>query len=295
MPVDLAALPAPAIIEELSHAEIRAELALELAALDPDLASGMTPADPLSKLLDISATRELNVRARVNDAARALLVSHSVGADLDALAAFKGVARLVVDPGDPVAAPPIPPTLEQDGPLRIRIAAAPEGYSVAGPHGAYVFFAMSASGNVADARATSPNPGEVVVAILSADNAGEASPALVAEVDLALNDDEIRPLTDEVSVIAAELVDYTLELEVYLYPGPEAAPIVAESQARAEAYALEQARLGRDVRLSAVMAAGHAPGVQRVVVVSPPADIVISDTQAARATSVSVVLGGTDE
>ncbi|MEJ1511739.1 baseplate assembly protein, partial [Escherichia coli] len=56
-----------------------------------------------------------------------------------------------------------------------------------------------------------------------------------------------------------------------------------------------QGGIGRDVALSAIMAALHVQGVQRVEVQSPINNVVISDTQAARCTSVTITRGGTDE
>lgn len=75
----------------------------------------------------------------------------------------------------------------------MRIQSAFEGMSVAGPSGSYEYFARSASGKVADARATSPAPAEVVVAILSADGDGTANEALINEVKAVLNDETVRP------------------------------------------------------------------------------------------------------
>ena len=46
--------------------------------------------------------------------------------------------------------------------------------SVAGPTGAYEFHALSADGDVKDAAATSPAPGEVVVTVLSRTGDGAA-------------------------------------------------------------------------------------------------------------------------
>ncbi|MCS0770132.1 contractile injection system protein, VgrG/Pvc8 family [Escherichia coli] len=57
--------------------------------------------------------------------------------------------------------------MESDEALRLRVPAAFEGLSVAGPTAAYEFHARSADGRVADASATSPAPAEVVLTVLS--------------------------------------------------------------------------------------------------------------------------------
>ncbi|MGZ9909893.1 baseplate assembly protein, partial [Escherichia coli] len=53
--------------------------------------------------------------------------------------------------------------------------------------------------------------------------------------------------------------------------------------------------LGRDIRRSAIFAALHVEGVQRVELASPLADVVLNKTQAASCTEWSVTNGGTDE
>ena len=58
--------------------------------------------------------------------------------------------------------------------LRLRVPAAFEGLSVAGPTAAYEFHARSADGRVADASATSPSPAEVVLTVLSREGDGTA-------------------------------------------------------------------------------------------------------------------------
>ena len=51
-----------------------------------------------------------------------------------------------------------------------------EGFSTAGPDGAYLFHSLSAHGQVLDASVYSPTPGYVVVSVLSRDGDGTAAP-----------------------------------------------------------------------------------------------------------------------
>ncbi|MCR2922956.1 baseplate assembly protein, partial [Escherichia coli] len=62
-----------------------------------------------------------------------------------------------------------------------------------------------------------------------------------------------------------------------------------------QAYINAQHRLGRDIRKSAIYAALHVEGVQRVELVAPVADIVLNETQASYCTAYSVNIGGNDE
>ena len=186
--------------------------------------------------------------------------------------------------------------MENDEALRLRAQAAFEGMSVAGPSAAYEYFARSAGGQVADARATSPSPAEVVVAVLSTEGDGTASAALLAAVAAAVNDEEVRPLGDRVTVKSAEIVEYAIDATLYLYPGPESEPIINAAMASLKAFLADNdKKIGRDIVRSAISAALHVQGVQRVVINAPAADLRIDNTQAARNTGYTVDNGGTDE
>ena len=178
--VDLSRLPAPAVVELLSYEQILAAMLADLRDRDPQF-TALTESDPAFKLLQVCAYREMLVRQRCNEAARAVMLAYAIGTDLDHLGALLGVTRLQLDPGDPINS--IPPTMESDTEFRRRIQLAPEGFSVAGPEGAYIFHALSADPDVLDASATSPTPGEVVVTVLSRQGDGAPSAPLVAAVE----------------------------------------------------------------------------------------------------------------
>ncbi|HCL6917787.1 TPA: DUF3850 domain-containing protein [Escherichia coli] len=102
-------------------------------------------------------------------------------------------------------------------------------------------------------------------------------------------------VADRVTVQSAAIVEYQINATLYLYPGPESEPIRAAAVKKLEAYITAQHRLGRDIRLSAIYAALHVEGVQRVELASPLADIVLNSTQASFCTEYRVVTGGSDE
>lgn len=301
MTIDLSRLPAPQVVELLDFEQLLAER--KLALLDA-LPEALRPAietvldlesEPLTKLLEENTYRELLLRQRINEAAMAVLLPLSSGTDLDQLASNFQVTRLTINPGNPAAVPPVPATYESDADLRLRAQQAFEGLSVAGPRAAYEFHARGADGRVADATAVSPTPAHVVVTILSQEGDGTAGADLLAAVDAALHDEAIRPVGDRVTVQSASMQLYTVDAELYLYPGPEAEPILAEAQARLAAFVGDQRRLGRDIRRSALFAALHVEGVQRVELIEPAVDVVLDESQAAHCTGFTVVIGGTDE
>ncbi len=299
--IDLSQLPAPNVVETLDYETLLAERKATLVSLYPTdqqdaIARTLTlESEPIVKLLQENAYREVILRQRVNEAAKAVMVAYAMNTDLDQLAANNDVQRLVITPADAEAVPPVAAVMEADADLRQRIPAAFEGMSVAGPSGAYEYHAASASGLVADASATSPAPAEVVVTILSRDGDGTASAELLATVSTALNDEAVRPVGDRVTVRSAEIVNYEIVATVFVYPGPAIEPILADAKARLVAYINEQRRLGRDIRHSAIYAALTTQGVQHVELTSPPADVVLNKTQAANCTAYTITSGGSDE
>ncbi|PQK72543.1 baseplate assembly protein [Pantoea ananatis] len=299
--IDLSQLPAPNVVETLDYETLLAERKATLISLYPaDEQASVArvlalESDPLVKLLQENAYREVILRQRINEAAKAVMVAWANGSDLDQLGANNGVTRLVLTPADTSATPPVEAVMERDEDFRARIAAAFEGLSVAGPSGAYEFHARSADGRVADASAISPSPASVTITVLSREGNGAAGSDLLAIVNAALNDEDVRPVADRVTVQSAQIVDYRVDATLYLYPGPEAEPIRAAAEAKLKAFVNTQARLGRDIRKSALYAALHVEGVQRVELAQPVADVVLDKTQAAFCTGYQITVGGSDE
>jgi phage-related baseplate assembly protein len=292
--IDLASLPAPEVIETLDFESILEAMLSDLRARD-EAFSAVVESDPAYKILEVAAYREMLLRQRVNDAARSVMLAFSAGSDLDHLAALFGVSRLVVDAGNPDAIPPIPPTMESDKRLRYRAQMAFEGLSVAGPVGAYEFHALGASAQVKDVSIQSPAPGRVDVIVLSQAGDGVPDAELLGVVDGGVNRDDVRPLTDEVAVIAAEIIHYDLTATLILYEEPDASVVLEASRAAAQSHVANQHALGRDITLSGLYAALHQAGVQKVILASPADNIVVSPYQAAWCDSVNVEVGGRDE
>ncbi|MBV2149282.1 baseplate J/gp47 family protein [Sphingobium sp. AS12] len=289
--VDLSRLPAPTIIEALDFETIYAAALAEFIGLVPDFVA--RESDPATKLLQVFAYRELILRQRINDALRGVMVAYAVGADLDNLGALLGVARLTLTPPDTVLN--IAAIMESDTDFRRRIVLSPEGYSVAGPEGAYIYHALSAHPDVLDASATSPEPGHVLVSVLSRNGAGAASQALVDTVAAYLTDETRRPLTDYVTVQSAQIVNYTIVATLTTFSGPDGGVVIAAAQAKLAAYIADSHRIGRDITRSGIFAALHVEGVQNVTLTSPAADIVVARTQAPYCTGQAITYAGVGE
>jgi phage-related baseplate assembly protein len=299
--VDLSQLPAPDVVEQLDYESILTERKATLVSLFPaeqQEAVARTLAlesEPLTKFLEENAYREVIWRQRVNEAARAVTLASAAGADLDVIAANTNTARLTITPADETAIPPVAAVMESDADLRMRAQQAFEGLSVAGPAGAYEYHGRSADGRVADISVLSPSPACVTITVLARAGDGTASPDLLDVVANALNAEDVRPVGDRVTVQAALIVPYQVAATLWFYPGPEAEPIRATAEQKLKAYITAQHRLGRDIRRSAIYAALHVEGVQRVELSEPQSDVVLGKHQASYCTGYSIIAGGNDE
>lgn len=285
--VDLAQLPAPDVVETLDYEVILARMLARVRALYPDF-TALVESDPAYKILEAAAWEVMLERQRVNDAAHGIMIAYAKGADLDQIAARYGVSRLLIVPADDSAIPPTPAVYEADDDLRARTVLSLEGYTSAGSEGSYVFHALSASGEVKDVSAVSPEPGQVVVYVLSREGTGTASLDLIGKVTAALNGSKVRPLTDQVTVLSAAIQTYAITAELVVYPGPDSSVVRAAAEAAAATYAERQRKMGYDVTLSGIYAALHQPGVQRVNLTSPPANITIDEGEASYCTGITV-------
>lgn len=292
MSMDMSLLPAPAVIEALDFESI---LARRVAMFQDECRKVgfdytlLLESDPAMKLLEVQAYQELEMRQRINDAAKACMLAYATKTDLDNLGANFQVSRLLVTPADPNAVPPIEAVYEDDDRFRERIQLAPEGVTTAGPKESYRFHALTASAEVADAKVDSPLPGTVRVTVLSTAPTGVPSVALLNTVGAALNAEKIRPLCDSVPVQGPEIFETAITAKVYRYEGP-AGEVARENGEVALAKWLQQIRkLGKGLPHSGIDAALHQPGVDRVEITEPPADMLCTETQWVRVTAINIL------
>ncbi|EMN0493001.1 TPA: baseplate assembly protein [Pseudomonas aeruginosa] len=295
--IDLSQLPIPEVVEQIDFETILAERKAYLVSLYPaDQQAEITArleleSEPLTKLLEENAYRELVWRQRVNEAALANMLAYAAGSDLEQLAANYNVKRLVVTPGDPSAVPPVAEVLEDDDSLRERAQMAWEGLSTAGPRNSYIFHARAADGRVADATASSPSPAVAVVTIQALAGNGTAPPDLIAAVQAYLSDEDRRPVADRLTVQGAQVLPYSVTATLYLNTaGPESEPIMEAAEAALLAFVHQRRRLGLEVSESAIHAALHVEGVRKVVLTGW-VDIVATEAQAPYCTGVTLSLG----
>ncbi|MBA0396310.1 baseplate assembly protein [Stenotrophomonas maltophilia] len=289
--IEVDKLPAPDIFRQRTFEEIYAARLAEFRRLCPEY-TALVESDPVIKLLQAGAYREMVKDEEFNQRARGLLLPYSKGADLDNLAVPFGVQRKLLTPADPKANTAA--VYENDAAFRRRIQLAPESLSVAGPEGAYIFHTLSAHSDVLDASVASPSPGKVVVTVLSRQGNGTPSADLLKIVEAALLNDNVRPLTDYVTVAPASVKPFEIRARLVTFNGPDSALVLAEARRRVDLFLQQTQRLGRDVPLSALYSALHVDGVHRVQLMAPTADMPVDAQSAPFCTSVVIEHGGTD-
>ena len=105
--LDLSRLPAPIVLEPLDFETLYQEALTDFRALMGKNWSAPLESEPVVKLLEKRAYDKMMERARINDAAKALLLAFARGSDVDHLAANYNVKRLtVVEAGRAIAWPP---------------------------------------------------------------------------------------------------------------------------------------------------------------------------------------------
>jgi len=182
---------------------------------------------------------------------------------------------------------------ESDDAYRERIYTAPERFSVAGPRGAYEYWARTANPGIVDVHVHSPAPGEVEVRVLMAE--GELpTDDVLQQVSAVLSDDRVRPLTDHVTVLAPGVRPYDVSLTYWIDTENAASATAiqdAVDQAVADYVLWQKSKIGRDLNPSELIRRVMQAGARRVAVTSPTYTVV-PDTDVAVASAVNVVYGG---
>ncbi len=288
--IDLSSLPAPNVVESLAFETILAEMVADLQVRAPDL-TALMESDPALKVLQVAAYRELLLRQRINDVSRRRLLAFAEGADLDHLAAFYGVQRLLVDAGDATAIPPVAPTYESDAVFRQRVRDRIMGSSAAGTAGWYRYHAMTADASIRDVAVDAPAGGTVRVSVLA--NTATGAPtaeALAAVADVVLSP-SVRALCHAVQVVAAEVVTVDVTAHLTLQPS---APIarIGELEATLRAAFAQACGLGWDVTESWLIARLQVADVHSVELVAPGATVAIGPNQCAALGTVQLTYSG---
>jgi phage-related baseplate assembly protein len=248
--VDLSSLPPPEIISPLDFETVFAAMKSDVLDLAPELSDVLDlESEPATKLLQVMAYREILLRAHVNDDGRSVMLAYATGSNLENLAALFGVVRLTVVEADPTASPPVVAVLESDVALRYRTQTALERFG-AGTEGSYTWHALAVDGRIVDVAAKRGTESglqvDVVVTYLALDANGAPITTLTAAILAALNDEDVRALSDTIVVQPATVVPFDIEANLLIDVGPDSALIEAEARARLDSYLAGARRIGRN-------------------------------------------------
>ena len=274
--IDLSSLAPPGIVETLDFEAIVTAMRNDLVQRFPPIAGVIDlESEPARKLIEAFAYRELQLRARVNDAARAVMLASSYGGNLDHLGALFATARLAGEP---------------DERFRRRIQLAPEAFSVAGPEGAYQYHALTVAPWARDVSAVSRRPGVVRVTVLK--EGREPLPTLEEReaIRCHLGNEAIRPLTDVVEVLAPAIRRTRITAKLTLYPGPDGELVRQRALAAVAASTEKNRMLGMNLRRSQLYAALHQEGVHSVELMAPAEDLVLDITEVYAVDAIEITL-----
>ncbi|PZP30441.1 MAG: baseplate J protein [Roseateles depolymerans] len=245
--VDLSTLPPPSVVQELDFEQLLAELRADLLQRYPESADVLDlESEPLVKLLQAFAYREMLFRQRVNEAARSNLLAFANKSDLDHKGAFYNLPRL---PG------------ESDDRYRVRIQLRIAALAGNGTGEQYQLLAMTASPNVRSSAVGPSLPGtvELVLWLIDFDQAEST----LAAVTAALNAENARPLGIPVTVSLAQ--PRAVNVAARLWREASAPVDLVQQLAAALPAALASyAALGRDLPRSWITARLHVAGIARV-------------------------------
>lgn len=323
-PTALQSLPDPTIIEALDFEALLTEVKADLIRFAPELASSLElESEPVNKIAQAITYRILHERKLANDQALSLMLAKAEQSQLDHLGSlpFINTPRKTIIPADNQAVPPVPAVMEDDAEYRLRLHIALEGFSTAGPVGAYIYHGLAAHEDIKDIAVEAPTfkrwaipdelksnlprhaivlipdddagladplPGDVAVTVLSRIDGGQPSETALNAVATTLNHDKIRPLTDRPRCRGAEIIHYHVKANIWFYPGLDTALILEEANAKVQAYVEDRQRIGHDVTLSGLHAALHRSGVQRVELIEPARDLPINNRQAGYCLSIDI-------
>lgn len=231
------------------------------------------------------------------DVAAECMTSGVVGNNLEV-----GEINILVDPVPYVAkvANTEPTTggadIEDDDTLKDRIYIAPSKYSVAGPEESYRYWVKTYNSNISDILIYSDDPVDVVIEFIM--NDGELpSESMLLGVQKFLSDEQIRPLTDRVTVKAPETVEYKVNVKYFVNQSDlkKVDTIKTAVNAAVDDYIQwQRSKIGRDINPSQLIQQMVSAGAKRVEVTLPVFQV-IGKANVAKLSSKTVTYGGLED
>ena len=187
--------------------------------------------------------------------------------------------------------------LEDDTSLAERTYLAPSGYSTAGPQDAYTYWAKTYNTEIGSVRPVSIQAaGKATIYILMRDGKLPGDEVIEGLQEF-LRNEEIRPMTDLVTVSAPTVKTYNLELTYYIGRSNKAQATAIQSRVT-EAIAAynrwQTTEIGRDINPSELIRRIREAGAKRPIITSP-VYTAVGDTEVAQVGTVNVSYGGLED
>jgi phage-related baseplate assembly protein len=182
---------------------------------------------------------------------------------------------------------------EDDDRFRERIRLSIERFSNAGSRQAYIYHTLSAHQDIEDVEVYSPNPGQVKV-IFTTKGGNIPNTDMINTVINYLTSDKVRPLTDQVIVVAPSIINYDINLTYYINKKDEAkASIIqnAVNQAVNDFVNWTKSKIGRDILPEELIARIKQAGAYRIDLTAPSKQELTME-QIAYVNNINVVYGG---
>lgn len=183
--------------------------------------------------------------------------------------------------------------IEDDDRFRERIRLSIERYSNAGSKQAYIYHTLSAHQDVEDVEVYSPSAG-VVKVIFTVKGGNIPDQDMINTVINYLTADKVRPLTDQVMVVAPTVIKYDIDFVYYVNKKDEAkASIIqtAVNQAVNDFINWTKSKIGRDVIPEELITRIKNAGAYKVDLTTPSKQSLTIE-QLAYVDKINVVYGG---
>ncbi|MBN8090500.1 baseplate J/gp47 family protein [Vibrio vulnificus] len=221
---------------------------------------------------------------------------------IDLICSRLDIKRQVLEPADNSVFPPKPEKMESNESLLLRYSLAPYGLATTGTRTGYKFHAMTLgsrprisvyqeSENVliqrfeflptdgmtrpkdAEARMLIPHTGNVGLRVLSPHGDGTADEDLLSSVFDYCSRPDIGQATDILTVESAEILSYSIEVEVWEENAPTKLVDREKLNSALNAYAQSQHRLGGEIQHSRIDQIAHNYNARKVVINQPSSDL----------------------
>ena len=182
---------------------------------------------------------------------------------------------------------------EGDDDFYERMRESEETYSTAGPTGAYLYYAKSASAAVQDVKPTSPTPGVSKITVLLKEGTKNKEGVLKI-IEEKLSAEKVRPFTDKVVVALPDEDTFDVDVTYYIAQEQQANAVTIDKDAKEAVQnyiSWQTAKMGRDINPSQLVSMIMATGVKRVEV-TKPVYAEVEETHIAKLNTSTVKNGG---